>query len=330
MRDSRSLSQLPGIRSRKVSIVIPSFNEAGNIPKLVERVEHVMMGTAYDYELIFVNDGSSDETKEVLEALNDLNPRIHYIQLSRNFGHQNALKAGMDNADGDCIISMDGDLQHPPELLPTFLQKWEEGFDIVYTRRKDSNQNSFFKTTTSNTFYYLVNKLSEVKLEPGTADFRLIDRKVADVLLQFSEIDPFLRGVVKWVGFSQHAVDYIPDERHSGKSKYSLKKMMKLAVSGITSFSIRPLYTAVYIGFAFSALSVLYLPYVLHALYNGHAIAGWASIMMTVVFIGGLQLIIMGIIGIYIGKIFLQSKQRPNYIIQNTSLRKYQDDLVKL
>ncbi len=329
MIDKRQTRSIKEIDPRKVSIVIPSFNEASNIPKLVERLENVMSATGYQFELLFVDDGSSDGTSEVLQTLNDLNPRIHYIQLSRNFGHQNALKAGLDHADGDCIISMDGDLQHPPELLPTFLQKWEEGFDIVYSRRKDVKQNSYFKRKTSNIFYNLLNKLSEVQLEQGTADFRLIDRKVADVLLQFSEIDPFLRGVVKWVGFSQYAIDYIPDARLSGVSKYSLKKMMKLALQGITSFSIRPLYTAVYIGFTFSALSVLYLPYVLHALYNGHAISGWASLLMTVVFIGGLQLIIMGIIGIYIGKIFLQSKQRPNYIIQNTSLRKHQNDLVK-
>lgn len=314
---------------KKISVVVPSFNEVDNIPKLIERLVPVMAG--YDYEVIFVDDGSSDSSAEFLESVHDLNPNIHYIQFSRNFGHQNALKAGLDFATGDCIISLDGDLQHPPELIPTFIQKWEEGYEIVYSRRKCTNQNSFFKRNTSNVFYSILNKLSEVKLEPGTADFRLIDRKVADVLLQFTEIDPFLRGIVKWVGFSQYAIDYIPDARLSGESKYSLKKMIKLAIQGITAFSVRPLYTAIYMGFTFSALSVLYLPYVLYSYFNGHVISGWASLMMTVVFIGGLQLIIMGIIGIYIGKIFLQSKQRPNYIVKNTSLNKQINyDLVKL
>ncbi len=306
--------------ARKISVVIPAYNESGNLAKLVDRLTLVLSSTGYRFEIIFVNDGSSDATSSLLETLHELDPRIHHIQLSRNFGHQNALKAGLDHADGDCIITLDADLQHPPELLPTFLKKWEEGFDIVYTRRKDSQRVSAFKRRSSNIFYYLLNTVSEVKLEPGTADFRLIDRKVANVLTQFGEIDPFLRGIVKWVGFSQYAIDYIPDQRVSGKSKYSLKKMLRLALQGLTSFSIRPLYTAVYIGFSFSALSVLYLPYVLYSYFNGHSISGWASLMMTIVFIGGLQLIILGIIGIYIGKIFLQSKQRPNYIIQRSSL----------
>jgi glycosyltransferase involved in cell wall biosynthesis len=319
------------ITGKKISIVIPAFNESSNMPKLVERLIQVFRATTYSYEIIFVDDGSSDSTAEVLENMHELNPNINYIRLSRNFGHQNALKAGLDHADGDCIISLDGDLQHPPELIPAFIKKWEEGYDIVYTRRKDTKESGAFKRNTSNLFYHLINKLSEVKLEAGTADFRLIDRKVANVLLQFTEIDPFLRGIIKWVGFSQYGIDYIPSNRLSGESKYSLKKMIRFAIQGITSFSIRPLYTAVYIGFGFSALSILYLPYVLYSYFSGHAISGWASLMMTIVFIGGLQLIIMGIIGIYIGKIFLQSKQRPNYIVKNTSLKRIQNhDLVEL
>jgi len=314
---------------RKVSVVIPVFNESTNILKIVERLNDVFKGILYDHEFIFVDDGSSDSTVEVLKNLHEVNPKVHYIQLSKNFGHQNALKAGIDSAQGDCIISMDGDLQHPPELLPTFITKWEEGYDIVYTRRKCSDSNSVYKNTTSNMFYRLVNKMSEVKLEPGTADFRLIDRKVADILLQFNEIDPFIRGIIKWVGFSQFAIDYTPEDRFSGKTKYSFKKMAKLALQGVTSFSIRPLYTAVFIGFGFSALSILYLPYVLYSVYSGEAISGWASIIMTIVFFGGLQIMIMGIIGIYVGKIFLQTKLRPNYIVKNTSLRPKQHDLIK-
>ena len=316
-------------RRPKISVVIPVFNESTNVLKVVERLNGVFRKMSYDYEAIFVDDGSSDSTVDVLKGVHELNPRIHYIELSKNFGHQNALKAGIDTANGDCIISMDGDLQHPPELLPQFIAKWEEGYDIVYSRRKDSDSNSLYKNATSNMFYRIVNKMSEVKLEQGTADFRLIDRKVADILIQFNEIEPFIRGIIKWVGFSQYAIDYTPEDRFAGKSKYSLKKMTKLAVQGITSFSIRPLYTAVVVGFIFSAMSVLYLPYVLYSVYSGHAISGWASIMMTIVFFGGLQITIMGIIGIYVGKIFLQTKLRPNYIIKNTSLTSRQDDLIK-
>jgi dolichol-phosphate mannosyltransferase len=230
---------------------------------------------------------------------------------------------------------MDGDMQHPPDLIPAFLSKWEQGYDIVYSRRKYDGETSFLKRTTSNAFYAIVNKVSDIKMEPGIADFRLIDRKVADAMLQFKEIDPFLRGIIKWLGFSQYAIDYKADPRYSGKTKYSVVKMMQFALQGITSFSIRPLYTAVYIGFTFSLLSGIFLPYVLYCYYTGrgivaHTNARWASILTTITFLGGLQLILLGIIGIYVGKIFLQTKLRPNYIVQDTSLVKQnRNDLVE-
>jgi dolichol-phosphate mannosyltransferase len=321
---------------KKVSIVVPAFNEEQNLPVLVKALYRVFEELPYEYEFIFVDDGSKDATISVLEDLHNLDNRIQYISLSRNFGHQNALKAGLDYADGDCIISMDADMQHPPELIPLFLNKWEHGYNIVYTRRKSCPKTSFLKQKTSDIFYSLVNKMSDIKMEPGTADFRLIDRKVADAILQFKEIDPFLRGIIKWIGFSQYAIDYQPEQRFSGVTKYSFVKMMQLALQGITSFSIRPLYLAVYLGFTFSFLSGLCLPYVLYCYYAGQAVvgwasAGWASILMTIVFLGGLQLILLGIIGIYIGKIFLQSKLRPNYIVRNTTLVKQEkNDLVEL
>jgi len=315
--------------SKKISVVIPVYNESTNILKVIERLDKVFMRLNYRHEYIFVDDGSVDATANLLKDMHELNGNIHYIELSKNFGHQNALKAGLDMACGDCIISMDGDLQHPPELLPLFIAKWEEGHEIVYSRRRASESNSAYKKFTSNLFYNLLNKVSEVKLEQGTADFRLIDRKVADILLQFNEIEPFLRGIVKWVGFSQYAIDYDAEQRFSDKSKYSLKKMLRLAMQGMTSFSIRPLYTAVFIGFSISLLSLLYLPYVIYSMMAGKAIAGWASIITTIVFFGGLQITLMGVIGIYVGKIFLQTKLRPNYIIRNTSLDYKRYDLAK-
>lgn len=305
---------------KKVSIVVPVYNESENIQKLAGSLQHIFSTLSYRYEIIFINDGSSDSSHQMMKDLHDGDPHVNYIELSKNFGHQNALKAGLDFADGDCIISMDGDMQHPPELIPVLLEKWESGYDIVYTRRGEDKNLSGFKRKTSEMFYTFMNRLSDINLEPGTADFRLLDRRVADIFKQFNENEPFIRGLVKWLGFSQCPVDYEPSERFAGKSKYSVKKMFRFALHGITSFSIRPLYTAVYLGFTFSSLSVLYVPYVLYSYFSGHFISGWASLIMTVVFIGGLQLMILGIIGIYVGKLFLQSKHRPNYIIRSSSL----------
>lgn len=306
--------------NKKISIVIPAFNEYGNIRVLTDRLRSTFKNIIYEYEIIFVNDGSIDNTQRLLKELNSEDSKVNYIELSRNFGHQNALKAGLDMATGDCIISMDSDMQHPPELIPQFIKKWEDGYEVVYSIRRESEKLSGFKRNTSKLFYSMINSMSDITLESGTADFRLIDRKVANVFANFSEKEPFIRGLIKWLGFKQFGIEYDPADRFSGKSHYTLKKMLRFALQGITSFSIRPLYTAVYLGFSFSLLSILYIPYVLYALYTGQEVAGWASVIMTIVFFGGLQLMILGIIGIYIGKLFMQSKQRPNYIIRNTSL----------
>lgn len=306
--------------NKKVSVILPAYNESGNITVIAKRLDEVFASLPYDHELLFIDDGSSDHTMEILQAMHKDDPKLHYIELSRNFGHQNALKAGLDLADGDCIISMDCDLQHPPELIKDLLEKWEEGYEIVYTRRGDDPNLSDYKRKMSKLFYSMMNRMSDINLEPGTADFRLIDRKVATIFQNFSETEPFIRGLIKWLGFKQYGINYKPDSRFAGKSSYSTKKMFRLALQGITSFSIRPLYTAVYLGFIFSFLSILYVPYVIYSFYTGHEVVGWASVIMTIVFFGGLQLIILGIIGIYIGKLFIQSKKRPNYIIRSTSL----------
>jgi glycosyltransferase involved in cell wall biosynthesis len=303
-----------------VSVVIPAFNEAENITVIIERLECVFSKTGYNAEYILVDDGSKDKTMPILKNMAKVKATLFYIEFSRNFGHQLALKAGLDRATGDCVISLDADLQHPPELITEMLEKWEEGYDVVYTRRIEDKALSFKKRKTSTYFYKLLNALSSIDLEEGTADFRLMDRKVIDVFRDFEENDPFIRGLVKWMGFQQIAIDYIPSQRFSGASKYNLKKMMRFALHGVTSFSIKPLYTAVYLGFVFSFLSILYLPYVLFSFYEGMEVSGWASLIMTIVFFGGLQLIILGIIGIYIGKMFMQTKNRPNYIIKSTNL----------
>ncbi|MDB5120451.1 MAG: glycosyl transferase family 2 [Sphingobacteriales bacterium] len=309
------------IHSKLISVVLPAYNETGNIALIAGKLENVLKLLKYRYEIIFVNDGSKDSTQELIISLVSKNENIHYIELSRNFGHQNALKAGIDMASGDCVISMDCDMQHPPEIIPEFVKKWEEGYEVVYSIRQESKELTGFKRGTSKLFYSMINSMSDINLEPGTADFRLLDRQVVNIFSNLSENEPFIRGLIKWLGFKQFAIEYVPSNRHAGTSQYTLKKMMRFALQGITSFSTKPLYTAVYLGFIFSLLSLLYIPYVIHAIYTGQEVTGWASVIMTIVFFGGVQLIILGIIGIYIGKLFMQSKQRPTYIIRSTSLK---------
>jgi polyisoprenyl-phosphate glycosyltransferase len=306
--------------NKKISIVVPVCNEQGNIPVLVNALQEVLASVTYPYKIIFVDDGSSDDTLAILKQRANIDSSIFYISLSRNFGHQNALKAGLDIADGDAVIMMDGDMQHPPELIPVMLEMWENGNDIVYTIRKDHKDLPMMKRKTSTMFYNLINNLSDIELEQGTADFRLMDKKVVAIFKDFKETDLFLRGLVKWMGFQQAGIEYEPAQRTQGKSKYTLKKMIRFALQGITSFSTKPLYIATYLGFSFSLVSLLYIPYIGYSYYFGHVISGWTSMIATIAFFGGLQLMILGIIGMYLGKLFLQSKQRPHYIVKESNI----------
>ncbi|QIY82440.1 dolichol-phosphate mannosyltransferase [Epilithonimonas bovis DSM 19482] len=306
---------------KKISIVIPAYNEEGNLSEIRKAIDHVFHNLPnYKYEIIFVNDGSRDRTQVFLEEMSLSFPEVRYIEFSRNFGHQYAVKAGLDLADGNAVISMDADLQHPPALIPEMIRKWEEGYDIVYTIRKYPKSISRFKRSTSDFFYRILSKLSDVELEKGSSDFRLLDASVIDVIRDGTESDVFLRGLVKWVGFRQYAIPFVAGERFAGESKYSLGKMFRFAFTGITAFSVKPLYLAAYLGFFFSLVSLLYIPYVIYSFMNHSEISGWASLIMTVVFFGGVQLIILGILGIYMGKIFKQIKGRPNYIIRSKNL----------
>ena len=306
--------------NKKISIVVPVCNEKGNVPLLIDAVCNIMELLPYNYSITFVDDGSNDGTVDAIKEQAKIKSKVFFVALSRNFGHQNALKAGLDLSDGDAVISMDGDLQHPPELIPELIKHWEDGYDIVYTIRKDHQEIPMMKRKTSNLFYNFMNRLSDIELEAGTADFRLMDKRVVAACRNFSEMDLFWRGLVKWIGFKQLGVEYEPAERRFGKSKYTYKKMMQFALRGITSFSIKPLSIAIYLGFTFSILSLLYVPYVLYAYYFGHVISGWASVIVTIAFFGGLQLLILGIIGMYLGKLFIQSKDRPHYVIKESNM----------
>lgn len=305
--------------NRKISIVIPVYNEVANIATLSNALLSVITPLAVDYEIIFVDDGSRDQSLAEIKKLANDNPHIFYIELSRNFGHQYALKAGIDLAQGDCVISMDADLQHPPQLIPQLLERWKEGFDIVFTRREDDPDLSLFKRKSSSFFYSLMQTLSDLELEKGTADFRLMDRRAVDAFVRFGENDLFIRGLVKWMGFKQTSITYQPGVRHAGTSKYSFKKMVSFAFKGITSFSTKPLLLTAYLGITFFLISLAYLPYALISYFTGNAVSGWTSLIMTVIFFGGLQLLMLGIIGLYLGKLVMQGKHRPLYLIRESN-----------
>ena len=307
---------------KKIDIVVPCYNESENIRPLYEAIKEVFAKELpdYDFNLLLVNDGSHDSSLLVLQQLAKEDNRVKYLSFSRNFGHQLAVKAGLDHAFAPAVISMDADLQHPPALIPTLIRKWEEGAQVVATLRTYPEEISKKKRKSSQQFYKLLNLLSDIEIKEGSADFRLLDQVVVEVIRHMRENEPFLRGMVPWVGFTQVYVPYTAQARYAGETKYTIKKMFQLALSGVTSFSVKPLYFAVFLGFFFSLLSVLYVPYVIYSFLNGSEISGWASLIMTIVFFGGLQLIILGIIGVYIGKIFTQTKERPAYIIQEKHL----------
>ena len=305
---------------KTVSIIVPCFNEFQSLRMFYSNLIKPLPAK-YNYEIIFVNDGSSDETLSEIKNICTENSSVHYISFSRNFGHQNALKAGFDLSSGDCAICLDADLQHPPALIPELLAKWEAGYESVITKRINHDSISFFKKTTSKWFYQLTNRISDVKLEDGVADFRLLDRKVIEALKGFSENHLFLRAIIQWLGFKQTTIEYKAAERAAGESKYTIRKMFSFALNGITAFSIKPLRFSIYLGTIIASLSFIYGIYALIIYFFGNsAITGWTSILMSVLFIGGLNLLMLGIIGEYLGKLFIENKKRPNYIISETDL----------
>lgn len=305
----------------KLSIVIPAYNEGGNIRLLLDRLVEELKNYPL-YEVIVVDDGSKDNTPEVVRECHNQNQIIKLISLSRNFGHQNALKAGLDHAKGDCIISMDADLQHPPSIIPEMIEKWKQGYDIVYTLREREKNIPVFKKLTSVFFYRIFDRLSNIDLQEGAADFRLISSAVADVLKNnLNEYYLFYRGLISWIGFQQFAIYYKPDQRYSGKTKYSLRKMLEFSLNGITSFSIKPLRIAIFLGLFMAVISFFYALYALYtSIFTTNAIQGWTSVIISILFIGGIQMIILGIMGEYIGKTYFEVKRRPHYIIKESKL----------
>ena len=302
-----------------ISIIIPCYNEEGNIIELYKKIKSVL--DEKKIEFIFIDDNSNDNTLSIIEKLSENDKAVKYVSFSRNFGHQSALRAGLEKASGDCVITMDADLQHPPEVLKSLLSKWEEGYDIVYTIRKDNAINPF-KRMSSAFFYKLSNYFSDVQLKKGSADFRLLDKKIVDILVNdISEYHLFYRGLVSWVGFKQIEIEYNSNKRFTGKTKYSFGKMLSFAAIGITSFSVKPLRYAVFLGGFISFITVIYSIYILYvSIFTDKTIEGWTSVILSVLFIGGVNMILLGIIGEYIGKIFMQSKNRPYYLVKKTNI----------
>lgn len=299
------------------SVVIPVYNEEAVIVETYKRLKKVMDGIGETYELLFVNDGSRDQSAAIIKGLAGWDNTVRLIDFSRNFGHQAAVTAGLDAAAGDAIVIIDADLQDPPEVIPQMLAKWREGYDVVYGKRLKRQGETFFKKMTAFVFYRLLRALTDNDIPVDTGDFRLIDRKVCNVIKNLHEKNRFLRGLVSWVGFRQAPVEYVRDERWAGETKYPLKKMLKFASDGIISFSYKPLRLATYLGFFLSLASFLYLLVVLYKKwFTQDTIAGWASIIGINLLFNGIVLMMLGIIGEYIGRIYEEAKNRPLYIIR--------------
>jgi len=270
------------------------------------------------YELLFVNDGSADRTAGLIEGFAKSDQNVRMIDFSRNFGHQIAITAGMDYARGDAIVIIDADLQDPPELIPKMAEKWKEGYEVVYAKRIQRNGETLFKKITASLFYRTLRLLTEVDIPLDTGDFRLIDRKVCKVMQSIKEKNRFVRGLVSWVGFRQTAVEYVREERFAGGTKYPLKRMLRLSMDGITSFSYKPLKLAIYLGLVISCISFVYLIISLGLeLFTSSIVSGWASLMACLLLMNGLILIILGILGEYVGRIYDETKNRPLYILRN-------------
>jgi hypothetical protein len=300
---------------KRISIVVPVYNEEENIAYFVQSVTAVMEQLSYTYEMLFIDDGSRDRSREILLELGTRDPRVQSIFLARNSGHQLALTCGIDHADGDAVITMDGDLQHPPELLPVLLAKWEEGYDIVQTVRLTTEGASLFKRLTSKYYYRLLNALSDVEIQEGGSDFRLMDRKAVLALRRYREHARFIRGIVGAMGFRRTTVEFVAHERFAGQSKFSLHKMISFALDGILAYSVQPLRVAFYAGVLSALLAVLLFLHVLFETLSGATVPGWSTIVVCSLFFGGMQMMLLGICGEYIARILQEVKNRPLYLI---------------
>jgi polyisoprenyl-phosphate glycosyltransferase len=302
----------------RYSIIAPCFNEEGVLHELRRRITEVMDQTGETWELVLVNDGSRDRTPELMRELRVQDERIKVVDFARNFGHQIAVTAGLDFARGDAIIIIDADLQDPPELILQMIEKWKQGFEVVYAVRTKRQGETWFKEFTAKLFYRIIYRITDVKIPLDTGDFRLMDRKVVEAIKQMRERHRFIRGMTSWVGFKQTGVEYERQVRYAGETHYPFRKMLKFAIDAITSFSYAPLQLATYLGFIVATISGLFVVFVIFArlFMEDHPFLGQATTLVVVLFLGGVQLITLGIIGEYLGRIYDEVKGRPLYLVR--------------
>ncbi|MGE4170144.1 MAG: glycosyltransferase family 2 protein [Candidatus Margulisiibacteriota bacterium] len=302
-----------------MSLVLPIYNEEACIAALWDRLKGLAEQlVGYQVEIVFVDDGSKDNSFAQLKAIAQTDARVKVLKFSRNFGHQLAITAGMDAATGDAVVVMDADLQDPPELVLEMARHFEAGFDVVYAVRNERHGETWFKKTTAAWFYRVLNWFSTVPIPLNTGDFRLMSRPVIEALKTMREHDRFVRGMVSWVGFKQTPLYFDRDPRVAGETKYPLKKMLKFAINGIVSFSTLPLKCATWLGFILSAAAGVYIVVVLGLRFSGHTFPGYASLMIAILLLGGIQLMTIGILGDYVGRLYMESKKRPLYIVSET------------
>jgi dolichol-phosphate mannosyltransferase len=303
-----------------LSIIIPIYNEEGNINLLQQRLRDALTDSGMVLEIIFINDGSTDGSIELIHRLSEEFSDIRYIDLSRNFGHQMAVMAGIDACHGDAVVIIDADLQDPPEIIPLMLSQWRDGSEVVYAKRKRRKGESWLKLITARLFYRLLKFLTSIDIPLDTGDFRLIDRKIVNLLKRMPEKNKFLRGQIAWLGFNQTAIEYDREKRHSGETGYGIGRMIKLAIDGITAFSTFPLKMVTIFGFLCSFLAFLVIVYALYAKYMwDDTVPGWASLMVSILFLGGVQMIALGVIGEYLSRVNDNVRGRPTYVIKDSN-----------
>ena len=306
---------------KKISVIVPCFNEEEMLPRFMDAIRPQMQDSRYEWQLLFVNDGSDDSTLALLRSFHEADPRVCYIDLSRNFGKEAAMLAGFDYAKGDCAILMDADLQHPVEVIPEMIRKWEEGYDDVYARRMTRGRESWLRKRMTKRYYQMLQSSTNQNVYPNVGDFRLLDRKCIDALSQLRESGRYTKGLYGYIGFKKTFVDFSQAERVAGKSKWNTRSLGGLAMEGFLSYSMLPLRIATVLGLVVSCLAFLYMLWVfIKALVWGDPVAGYPTIMTVMLFLGGVQLLSLGIIGEYVGRTFRETKHRPVYFVREVKM----------